>query len=136
MLLLAPEFVDMKLAQETTVEGYLPDGHFDKAVDPFSRPSKWSEGQGHFPIEKNSIPEAVVGKPTVSDAKKARRKIAAILSYLTLVHDEIRQAFPLGKFPPIEKTKMRTKEEMKPYLKEPFTKGWCPIYAIRKMGLL
>jgi creatinine amidohydrolase/Fe(II)-dependent formamide hydrolase-like protein len=135
MLLLAPEFVEMKLAQETTVEGYLPDGHFDKAVDPFSRPSKWSEGQGHFPIEMGSIPEGVVGKPTLSDAKKAKRTIAAILSYLTLVHDEIRKAFPPGKLPPIEETTMRTEEEMKPYLKEPFTKGWRPIYAIRKMGL-
>ena len=63
MLLLAPEFVKMEYAQETTVEGYLPDGHFDKAVDPFARPSKWSEGQGHFPIELGSIPEGVVGFP-------------------------------------------------------------------------
>jgi creatinine amidohydrolase len=45
MLLLEPEFVEMALAEETTVEGYLPEGHFDKAVDPFARPSKWSEGQ-------------------------------------------------------------------------------------------
>ena len=71
----------------------------------------------------------------MSDAKKAKRTIAAILSYLTLVHDEIREAFPPRKLPPIEETTMRTEEEMKPYLKEPFTKGWRPIYAIRKMGL-
>lgn len=51
MLLLSPEYVDMEYAEETSVEGYLPEGHFDKAVDPFARPSKWSEGQGHFPIE-------------------------------------------------------------------------------------
>ncbi len=135
MLLLAPEYVQMNLAEETKVEGYLPDGHFDKAVDPFARPSKWSEGQGHFPIEMGSIPEGVVGRPTIGDAKKARRTIAAILSYLTLVHDEIHHAFPSGKLPPIEETTMRTEEEMKPYLKEPFSKGWRPIYAINKMGL-
>lgn len=135
MLLLAPEYVQMNLAEETKVEGYLPDGHFDKAVDPFARPSKWSEGQGHFPIEMGSIPEGVVGRPTIGDAKKARRTIAAILSYLTLVHDEIHLAFPSGKLPPIEETTMRTEEEMKPYLKEPFSKGWRPIYAINKMGL-
>jgi len=52
-----------------------------------------------------------------------------------LVHDEIREAFPPGKLPPIKETTMRTEEEMKPYLKEPFTEGWRPIYAIRKMGL-
>lgn len=135
MLLLAPEYVEMSLAEETEVESYLPDGHFDKAVDPFARPSKWSEGQGHFPMEVGSIPEGVVGKPNVATAKKAKRAIAAILSYLTLVHDEIREAFPPGKLPPIEKTTMRKKDEMEPFLKEPFTDGWRPIYAIRKMGL-
>ncbi len=135
MLLLAPEYVEMLFAEETTVEGYLPDGHFDKAVDPFARPSKWSEGQGHFPMEINSIPEGVVGRPTISDAKKAKRTIAAILSYLTLVWEEIFEAFPSGTVPPIEKTTMRTEEEMEPYMKEPFTEGWRPIYAIRKMGL-
>lgn len=135
MLLLEPEFVEMSLAEKTSVEGYLPDGHFDKAVDPFARPSKWSEGQGHSPIEMGSIPEGVVGRPDIADAKKARRTIAAILSYLTLVHDEILEAFPAGKVPPIEETTMRTEKEMEPYLKEPFTKGWRPIYAIRKMGL-
>ena len=135
MLLLAPEYVEMSLAEETEVKGYLPDGHFDKAVDPFARPSKWSEGQGHFPIELGSIPEGVVGKPTLATAPKAKRTIAAILSYLTLVHDEIREAFPPGKLPPIEETTMRTTEEMEPFLKEPFTEGWRPIYAIQKMGL-
>jgi len=135
MLLLAPEYVEMSLAEETTVEGYLPDGHFDKAVDPFARPSKWSEGQGHSPIELSSIPEGVVGKPTLAAAQKAKRTIAAILSYLTLVHDDIFTTFPPGKLPPIEKTTMRTEKEMEPYLKEPFTEGWRPIYAIPKMGL-
>lgn len=135
MLLLAPEYVDMQYAEETKVEGYLPDGHFDKAVDPFARPSKWSEGQGHFPIEVASVPEGIVGRPNISSANKAKRTIAAILSYLTLVNDEMLEAFPPGKLPPIEETTLRTEAEMGPYLKEPFTKGWRPVYAIRKMGL-
>ena len=113
----------------------MPDGHFDKSVDPFARPSKWSEGQGHFPIELSSVPEGVVGRPTHGDAQKAKRTIAAILSYLTLVHDEILTAFPAGKLPPVEASTMRTEKEMQPYLKEPFTEGWRPIYAIQKMGL-
>jgi creatinine amidohydrolase len=82
-----------------------------------------------------SIPEGVVGFPSLSEARKARRTIAAILSYLTLVHDEIIEAFPAGKVPPIETTTMRTEKEMEPYLKEPFTEGWRPIYSIPKMGL-
>jgi creatinine amidohydrolase/Fe(II)-dependent formamide hydrolase-like protein len=135
MLLLAPEYVQMDLAQETNVQAFLPDGHFDKAVDPFARPSRWSEGQGHFPIELASVPQGVVGRPTHGAAKKARRVIAAILSYLTLVHDHILEAFPAGQLPPVEKTTMRTAEEMEPYLREPFTEGWRPVYAIQKMGL-
>ena len=135
MLLLAPEYVEMHYAEETKVEGFLPDGHFDKAVDPFARPSRWSEGQGHFPIELASVPEGVVGRPTIGTAQKAKRVIAAICSYLTLINDEILQAFPPGTLPPLEKTTMRSEEEMEPYLREPFTEGWKPIYAIPKMGL-
>ena len=135
LLLLAKEYVDMQYAQETDVGGYLPEGHFDKSVEPFARPSKWSEGQGHFPIEIASVPEGVVGRPNIADPRKARRTIAAILSYLTLVHDEILETFPAGKLPPIEETTLRTEKEMEPYLKKPFTDGWRPIYAIRKMGL-
>ncbi len=135
MLLLAQQYVQMDLAEETSVPAYLPDGHMDKAVDPFARPCKWSEGQGHFPIELAAIPEGVVGRPNIAKAQKAKRTIAAILSYLTLLHDEILEAFPSGKVPPIEQTTMRTEAEMEPYMKEPFTEGWRPIYAIRKMGL-
>ncbi len=135
MLLLAPQFVEMNYAAETKVEGFLPDGHFDKAVDPFGRPSRWSEGQGHSPIELASVPEGVVGRPTIGTAQKAKRTIAAILSYLTLINDEILAAFPAGKLPPIEKTTMRTAAEMEPYLQEPFTPGWRSIYSIPKMGL-
>lgn len=135
MLLLEPRFVEMHYAAETKVEGFLPDGHFDKAVDPFARPSRWSEGQGHSPIELASVPEGVVGRPTHGSAQKAKRVIAAICSYLALVNDEILTAFPAGKLPPIEKTTMRTEKEMEPYLKEPFTEGWRPIYSIPKMGL-
>jgi len=135
MLLLAPEYVQMDLAQETSVAAFLPDGHFDKAVDPFARPSRWSEGQGHFPIELASVPEGIVGRPTHGTAKKAKRVIAAILSYLTMVHDHILEAFPAGQLPPVEKTTMRTAQEMEPFLREPFTEGWRPIYAIQKMGL-
>ena len=77
----------------------------------------------------------MVGRPTIGDAKKAKRVIAAIASYLTLINDEILAAFPPGKLPPIEKTTMRTAAEMEPYLKEPFTPGWRSIYSIPKMGL-
>ncbi len=99
-LLLHPEMVDMNYAVDTEGKSYLPDGHFDKSVDPFGRPSRWSEGEGHFAIEIAATPEGVVGKAKSGNAQKAKRPIAAILKYLTLWNDHVLEAFPAGKVPP------------------------------------
>ena len=134
-LLLFPEgMVDMSLAQDTEGESYLPEGHFDKAVDPFRRPHRWSEGEGHFAIELRATPEGVVGKSSLATARKAKRPIAAILRYLTLVHDQILEAFPPGTVPPVEKVTLRSAEEMEPYLKEPQTPGWKSVYQLPKIS--
>ena len=135
LLLLYPEGVEMAYAEETEVKGFLPEGHFDLAVDPFGRPCSWSEGQGHFPIEMAAIPEGVVGKPTLGDARKAKRTVAAILSYLTLLNDEILEAFPPGTVPPVEQVTLRTEQEMEPYLKEPGSPGWKSVYSLPRLGL-
>jgi len=135
MLLLLPEAVNMKWAVDTRPEGFLPDGHIDKAVDPMGRPCKWSEGQGHFAIELASTPEGVVGRPTLGRAGKARRPIAAIVKYLTLLVDQILEVFPAGTVPPVEKVTLRTTEEMEPYLREPGSPGWRPVYALPRLGM-
>jgi hypothetical protein len=36
--------------------------------------------------------------------------------------------------PPVEKTTLRTAEEMEPYLKEPFSEGWKSVYEIPLRG--
>jgi creatinine amidohydrolase len=133
-LYLFPDMVDMKYAVDTNPPSYLPDGHFDKSVDPFGRPHRWSEGEGHFPIEIAGTPEGVVGKATHGDARKAMRPLAAILRYLTLVNDEILKVFPAGTIPPVEEVTLRTKEEMEPYLREPMSPGWRPVYALPRIG--
>jgi len=133
-LLLFPEMVDMDYAVDTEGISYLPDGHFDKSVDPFGRPSRWSEGEGHFAIEIAATPEGVVGKARAGAAYKAKRPLAAILRYLTLVHDEILEAFPPGKVPPVEMVTLRTEEEMEPFLREPLSPGWKPVYALPRIG--
>ncbi len=134
LLLFPQEMVDMSLAQDTEGESYIPEGHFDKAVDPFRRPHRWSEGEGHFAIELRATPEGVVGKSSLATARKAKRPIAAILRYLTLVHDQILEAFPPGTLPPVEKVTLRSAEEMKPYLKEPQSPGWKSVYELPKIG--
>ncbi|GAK61374.1 creatininase [Candidatus Vecturithrix granuli] len=127
--------VDMSKAVSTVGKGvsYLPGGHFDTSVDPYRRPHKWSEGQGHFAIELYGTPEGVVGDATAGTAEKAKRPIAAILKYLTLIHDEILEAFPSGKLPPADMVTHRDAKEMEPFLKEPQSEGWRPIYALKQL---
>ncbi len=129
-LLLHPEMVDMNYAVDTEGKSYLPEGHFDKSVDPFGRPSRWSEGEGHFAIEIAATPEGVVGKAKSGAAQKAKRPMAAILKYLTLWHDDVLEAFPAGKVPPVEEVTLRTEKDMEPYLREPLSQGWKPVYGI------
>ena len=133
-LLLFPEMVDMKAAVDTEGKSYLPEGHFDKSVDPFGRPSRWSEGEGHFAIEIAATPEGVVGKAKSATAEKAKRPMAAILKYLTLLNDQILEAFPAGKVPPVEEVTLRSAKEMEPFLKEPLSPGWKSVYAIPRIG--
>ena len=129
-LYLYPEMVDMKYAVDTKAETYLPDGHFGQSVDAVARPSRWSEGEGQVAIEVKSTPEGVVGTPTLATAEKAKRPLAGIVSYLTLLIDDILEAFPPGKVPPVEKVSFRTEEEMEPFLREPLSPGWKSVYEL------
>jgi creatinine amidohydrolase len=133
-LLLFPEMVDMAHAVDTEGKNYLPDGHFDKSVDPFGRPSRWSEGEGHFAIEIAATPEGVVGHARSGTAQKAKRPMAAILKYLTLWHDQVLETFPAGKLPPTEEVTLRTAAELEPFLREPLSPGWRPVYALPRIG--
>ncbi|UCF10096.1 MAG: creatininase family protein [Candidatus Bipolaricaulota bacterium] len=134
-LLMFPEgMTDMGLAEEAEGEPLLPGGHFDTAVDAHRRPHKWSEGEGQMGIEIASTPQGVVGKPTLATAEKAKRPIAAILSYLTMTIDQILATFPAGTVPPVEKVTLRTQEEMEPYLREPGAAGWKPALGLPRRG--
>jgi len=133
-LLLFPEMVSMEYAVDTEAVHFLPSGHMDTSVDSYARPSRWSECQGHMAMEIAGTPEGVVGRPTLGDAHKAKRPLAAILSYLTLLCDEILEAFPPGQVPPVKQVTLRTAEEMAPYLSEPMTEGWKSVYALPAIG--
>lgn len=134
-LYLFPEMVDMAYAVNTQGKSYLPDGHFDKSVDPFARPSNWSQGEGHFAIEIKATPEGVVGHAADAAAYKAKRPLAAILRYLTMFIDDILAAFPPGTVPPTEEVTLRSAEEMEPYLREPMSEGWKPVYSLPLIGM-
>ncbi len=133
-LYLFPEMVDMEYAVDTQGKGYLPDGHFDKSVEPYRRPSRFSEGEGHFAIELSATPEGVVGLAAHGEAYKAKRPMAAILRYLTILHDDIINAFPAGIVPPVEETTLRTEADMAAYLQEPQSEGWKSVYGLPRIG--
>ncbi len=133
-LFLYPEMVDMAYAVDTESKQYLPAGHFDTSVDSYRRPHRWSEGEGHFAIEIKGTPEGVVGKATGGNAQKAKRPLAAILRYLTLVNDEILARFPAGAVPPVEEVTLRSAEELEPYLREPLSPGWKSVYGLPRIG--
>jgi creatinine amidohydrolase len=134
-LLMFPKgMIDMSSAVDAEGKSYLPEGHFDKSVEPFRRPHRWSEGEGQGAIELKSTPHGSVGKPSLASAGKAKRPVAAILKYLTLVNDQILEAFPPGKLPPVEEVTLRSAREMEPYLKEPGSKGWKSVYSLPRIG--
>jgi creatinine amidohydrolase/Fe(II)-dependent formamide hydrolase-like protein len=133
-LLLFPEMMDMKVVEDAEPQTFLPEGHFDTSVDPFRRPHRWSEGEGHFAIEVKATPQGVVGKPSLGEARKAKRPIVAILRYLTLLSDQILEVFPPGTVPPVEKVTLRDPKELEPFLKEPFSPGWKSVYELPYIG--
>jgi creatinine amidohydrolase len=131
-LLLCPEMVRMEWAVDTTPKGYLPEGHFEKSAENLGRPNTWQAGAGLTPQEVIHTPTGVVGKATLADAKKAKRPVAAILKYLTLLHDHILQEFPPGKLPPVSETTLFSEENVEGYLKKPGERGYKNPYRLWK----
>ena len=134
-LLLFKDMIDMGVVQDAWGIQYLPNEHFDISVDAYRRPSRWSEGEGHFAIEIKATPEGVVGIPSVSEARKAKRPIVAILQYLALINDQILEAFPAGKTPPVDMVTLRSAADMEPYLREPLSEGWKSVYELPAIGV-
>ena len=131
VLLLAGEMVDMKHAVDTQAHGYLPDGHFNKSANQLaSRPNLWWSVRNNGPIEFVGTPEGVVGRATIASADKAKRPVAAALSYLTLLHNDILERFPPGVLPPIEEVTLFKQEEVEGYMKKPGEPGYLNPYRL------
>jgi creatinine amidohydrolase len=133
-LLLFPDMIDMKFVKDERGKSFLPGGHFDTSVDPWRRPHRWSEGEGHTAIERRGTPGGVVGEPSLATAEKAKRPIAAILSYLTLCVDQILDAYPSGKLPPVDQITLRDPKDLEPFLKEPYAPGWKSVFELPLIG--
>ena len=133
--LLFDDMINMDYVRDSEGEQLIADGHFDLSVDPFRRPHRWSEGEGHIAIERSATPEGVVGFPSRGTAEKAKRPVAAILKYITMTVDHILEAFPAGTLPPVEKVSLRDPKELEPFLKEPWAEGWKSVYELPSIGV-
>lgn len=129
-LALLPEMCHMEDACDTKPYGYLKDGHIDKAGDLLGRPIRWCAQVGCGPIEVFAYPEGCVGKTTLASADKAKPGVEKFLDYLESLVNDIMEAFPVGKLPPIEEVTQRSKEELEAVLKGPLVKGGKNIYTI------
>ena len=133
--LLFGDMVDMSVCVDAQPKGFCLSGHFDNSVDSLNRPHTWSQAEGHNAIERFGTPEGVVGYPSRGDAYKAKRPIAAICRYLTLMIDDILEKFPVGATPPIEEFTFRSREELEACLKEPMSEGWKSVHELHKIGV-
>ncbi|HSR44103.1 MAG TPA: 3-dehydro-scyllo-inosose hydrolase [Acidimicrobiia bacterium] len=129
-LLLAPETVEMGRAVDTEPRGYLPDGHFNKSAQSLNRPNLWWSVRNNTPLEFRATPEGVVGNSTKAAAAKAKRPVAAALEYLTLLIDDILEAFPPGTTPPVEEVTLFSRAEIEGYLKKPGEPGYLNPYRL------
>lgn len=129
-LALFPEFIDMSEAIDTTPQGFLPDGHIDKAGNMMHRPIAWYGQVGCTPVEYAATPEGVVGKATAASVDKARPGVSKLLDYIVKLVDDILTTFPPGKLPPIEKLTQRPREQVEAAIRGPLHKDGCSIYAL------
>jgi creatinine amidohydrolase len=128
-LALLPEMVQMEDAVDTVPEGFLPEGHVDKAGNLLRRPIAWYGHAGCGPIEIYQYPDGVVGRATLAEASKAKDGVEALLDYIVSLHDDILSRFPSGKLPPVEKFTQRSEDEVKQVLKGPLD-GGKSIYTL------
>jgi creatinine amidohydrolase len=128
------DMVDMSVCVDAQSKGLALSGHYDTSVDSYGRAHTWSEGEGHNIIERYGTPEGVVGYPSRGDAFKAKRPIAAICEYITLMITEMLEKYPAGAAP-IEGFTTRPAEEVAGCFKEPLSEGWVSVHELPKRGI-
>lgn len=131
---LFPDMVDMSVCVDAQPKNLALAGHYDTSVDSYARPHTWSEGEGHNVIERYGTPEGVVGYPSRGDAFKAKRPIAAICEYITLMIQEMLEKYPAGTAP-VEGFTTRPAEEVAGCFKEPLSEGWVSVHELPKRGI-
>ena len=120
--------IDSSLDNEP--QGWMPDGHVDKAGNIYQKPIRWYGQVGFGPIEVAAYPEGHVGCPSKASFEKGKPGIEAFLDYLEKLVNDILERFPPGVLPPIEGITQRDPKEIEPYIKGPLN-GGKSIYELR-----
>ena len=130
---LAAFLIRMEAAVAAQPQGFLPEGHIDKAGNLLHRPIAWYGQVGCGPIEPAATPEGVVGKATAADAAQAQPGVNKLLDYMEKLVNDIMATFPAGKLPLIEKVSGATgskREQIEAAIKGPLAEGGCSIYNL------
>ena len=128
------DMVDMSHCVDAQPKSLAWKGHFDTSVCSYGRIHTWSEGEGQNVIERFGTPEGVVGYPSLGDAYKAKRPIAAISELLVLMIQECLEKFPAGPAP-TEGFTLRPLDEVAPCFKPVLSDGWVSVHELPKRGM-
>jgi 3-dehydro-scyllo-inosose hydrolase len=121
---LFPEMIKLKDAPPNSPPIKLfPDGHIDKSGNAYGLPIPFWQQMGASAIEVISTPSGVVGNAQLADPKKAEVGLIKIMDYLEKLVNDILQAYPVGKLPPIKAMSMRDEKEVEDVIKGPFNGG-------------
>jgi len=128
---LFPEMIkETKVENDNIPQGWMPEGHVDKAGNIYQLPIRWYGQVGFGPIELAAYPEGHVGSPSKATFEKGKPGIETFLDYLEKLVNDILKTFPPGKLPPIDGITQRDPKELEPYIKGPLN-GGKSIYELR-----
>ncbi len=128
-LALFPEMNSMADMVDSNPVSKWPKGWIDKGGDVYQSPIPGHAQIGAGGLEVKVYPEAVIGKPSLADAKKAEEGLEVLFDFMVALHDEIRRQYPVGKLPPIETASEKPRELIEEVIKGPLN-GGRSIYAI------
>jgi creatinine amidohydrolase/Fe(II)-dependent formamide hydrolase-like protein len=126
---LFPELCDLSKAVDTKATAFLPPGHINNSSETLINPIKWYNACGAVGMECICTPEGVIGQSSLANPDKAKPGIEAVLDYMVKLHDDILQAFPAGKLPPVDKVTQRDPKEVEAVVKGP-AKGGRHLYTL------
>jgi 3-dehydro-scyllo-inosose hydrolase len=109
---------------------YIKGDHFNGPGEPDTSPIRYWAHVGAIGSEVCIYPEGSLGYSTRSSAQKALPGVEAVLNYLEKLVNDIMEAFPPGKLPPVEEFTQKSSEEFKAVLKNPDDPEWKNLYVL------